>query len=326
MKNAVIRATGSHVPERVVANEDLEQFSPEAREMVFQKTGVLARRQAAPDECTSDLALKAAGMCLDRADFPANELDGIVVATSSPDRMQPATATRVQHNLGARKAFAFDINSVCSGSTFGISLADAFLRSGQAGSLLLVGSEVYSKITNPKDFSSYPFFGDGAGAVLFTAEENSGRGVLRSCMQSDGGLSDMICVPAGGTMLPFERMASPRQAYFRMKGVDVFSFAVEKGPEIIRRLLSEAGVAPEDVAGYLCHQANINIIRKIAAALEVPEERFFVNIHKYGNTAGASVLIALDEALAAGVVGPGDLVVTVSFGGGLSWGANLIRL
>ncbi|HOI73468.1 MAG TPA: ketoacyl-ACP synthase III [Syntrophales bacterium] len=326
MKSAVIRATGSHVPEQAVANEELEQFSPEARELIFQKTGVRSRRHAAPGECTSDLAIKAAGTCLDRAGFPADELDAVVVATSSPDRMQPATATKVQHDLGAGSAFAFDINSVCSGSTFGIALADAFLRSGQARNLLLIGSEVYSKITNPKDFSSYPFFGDGAGAVLFTAEENSGRGVLRSCMQSDGGLSDVICVPAGGTMLPFERMTSPRQAYFRMKGVDVFGFAVEKGPEIIRRLLSEAGVAPGDVAGYLCHQANINIIRRIAGTLEVPVERFFVNLHEYGNTAGASVLIVLDEALAAGAVGPGDLVVTVSFGGGLSWGANLIRL
>lgn len=326
MKSAVIRATGSHLPERAVANEELEQFSPEAREMIFQKTGVRSRRQAAPEECTSDLALLAARTCLDKAGFPAEDLDAVVVATSSPDRMQPATATRVQHNLGARRAFAFDINSVCSGSTFGIALADAFLRAGQAENLLLVGSEVYSKITNPKDFASYPFFGDGAGAVLFAAESGTGRGVLRSCMQSDGGLSEMICVPGGGTMLPFERMASPRQAYFRMKGVDVFGFAVEKGPEIIQRLLAEAGVAPGDVTGFLCHQANINIIRKIAASLGVPEERFFVNIHEYGNTAGASVLIALDEALAAGAVGPGDLVVTVSFGGGLSWGANLIRL
>lgn len=326
MKSTVIRATGSHVPGRVVANEELEQFSPEAREMIFQKTGVRSRRQAAPDECTSDLALKAAETCLDRAGFPAEDLDAVVVATSSPDRMQPATATKVQHDLGAGNAFAFDINSVCSGSTFGIALADAFLRCGQAQNLLLVGSEVYSKITNPKDFSSYPFFGDGAGAVLFTAEDDPGRGVLHSRMQSDGGLSDMICVPGGGTMLPFERMASPRQAYFRMKGTDVFGFAVEKGPEIIRRLLSDAGVHPGDVAGYMCHQANINIIRRIAEALEVPVERFFVNIHEYGNTAGASVLIVLDEALAAGAVGSGDLVVTVSFGGGLSWGANLIRL
>jgi len=240
--------------------------------------------------------------------------------------MQPATATRVQHNLGARKAFAFDINSVCSGSTFGIALADAFLRAGQATNLLLVGAEVYSKITNPRDFSSYPFFGDGAGAILFSAEDASGRGVLRSCLQSDGSQCDTICVPAGGTMLPFERMTSPRQAYFRMKGVEVFGFAVERGPEIIRRLLAESGLAPGDVAGYLCHQANVNIIRKIAADLELPEERFFVNIREYGNTAGASVLIALDEAIEAGVIGAGDLVVTVSFGGGLSWGANLIRL
>jgi 3-oxoacyl-[acyl-carrier-protein] synthase III len=152
MMSAVIRATGSHVPERAVSNEELEQFSPEAREMIFQKTGVRSRRQAAPDECTSDLALKAARICLDRAGFPASDLDGVVVATSSPDRMQPATATRVQHNLGASKAFAFDINSVCSGSTFGIALADAFLRSGQAQNLLLVGSEVLLENHQPEGF------------------------------------------------------------------------------------------------------------------------------------------------------------------------------
>jgi 3-oxoacyl-[acyl-carrier-protein] synthase-3 len=326
MRNAVIVSTGSYLPETVVSNDDLTQFPREAIHLIGEKTGVFYRRVASDKECTSDLAAHAAMKCLDIIGYSPQRVEGILLATSSPDRMQPATATRVQHIIGAKKAFAFDINSVCSGSTFGIALAGAMIKSGYCENILLVASEVYSRIMNRKDFSSYPFFGDGAGAIFFQASETSGDGVLHSCLRTDGSGSDIISVPAGGTMLPFSEMTNAESAFFRMRGIDVFNFAVDKGPEIILQLLKEANVSVSDIGCFICHQANVNIIHKIADILDVSTDRFFMNLSSYGNTAGASVLIALDEAISTGVIAKGDLVVTVAFGGGLSWGANLIRI
>lgn len=326
MRNSVIISTGSYLPETVVSNEDLIQFPQEAIHLIGEKTGVFYRRKASDKECTSDLAVQAAMKCLNYIDYPLEHLEGIILATSSPDRMQPATAARLQHIIGAKKAFAFDINSVCSGSTFGIAMADALIKSGYCENILLVASEVYSKIMNRKDFSSYPFFGDGAGAVLFQAGNTSSKGVLHSCLRTDGSGSDTISVPAGGTMLPFTKMTNTRLAFFKMKGIDVFNFAVDKSSEIILQLLKEADIKIDDIKCFVCHQANANIIHKIANILAVSTGRFFMNLSSYGNTAAASVLIALDEAISTGVVAKDDLVVTVAFGGGLSWGANLIRI
>jgi len=326
MKRSHILSTGSFLPEKIIANEELTQFSPEARKLIAEKTGVQTRRHAAEAECTSDLAIAAARKCLQKVNFPPEDIQGIVLSTSSPDRMQPATATRVQHELGAANAFAFDINSVCSGGSFGITVVDSLIQSGKFNSILLIASEMYSKILNSKDFSTYPFFGDGAGAVLFQAADGRSGGVLHSCLGTDGSRNDTICVPGGGTMLPFEKMPGPRSACFRMRGEEVFAFTMDKGPKIIRRLLEEAGVAMEEVKCFIGHQANINILHGIAGLLEIPREKFFVNLDRYGNTASASVLIALDEAISEGRLVQGDLVVIATFGGGLSWGANLIRM
>ncbi len=326
MQRAGILSTGSFLPDRVISNEDLSQFSPEARKLIAEKTGVRTRRHAAESECTSDLAIAAARRCLQKVEFSPDNIEGILLSTSSPDRMQPATATRVQNELGARNAFAFDINSVCSGGSFGIAVVDSLIRSGNYRTILFIAAEMYSKILNSKDFSTYPFFGDGAGAILFQAEPDGARGVLHSCLGTDGSGNDTICVPGGGTMMPFEKMPGPRSAFFRMKGEEVFAFTMDKGPKIILRLLEEAGVAADDVKCFICHQANINILHGIAGLLGIPRERFFVNLDRYGNTASASVLIALDEAISQGCLVQGDLVVIATFGGGLSWGANLIRL
>jgi 3-oxoacyl-[acyl-carrier-protein] synthase-3 len=326
MDRAVIVSTGKYLPDFVLKNEDMVQFSEEARRLIGEKTGVYERRFAAEDQCTSDLAVKAAEDCLGKAGFPAAQIEGIILATSSPDRIQPATATRVQDLIGAAKAFAFDINSVCSGGAFGIAVADSLIRSGTCRNVLLIAAEVYSRILNKKDFGTYPYFGDGAAAVLFQAGPDTGRGVISSRLATNGAGRDKICVPGGGTLMPFEKMPGPRSAYFRMKGPDVFDFAVEKGPEIILELVRGAGVSLADVKCFICHQANINIINKIADTLGLPRQAFYVNLNRYGNTAGASVLIALDEALSEKAVAEGDLVVTAAFGGGLSWGANLLRL
>ncbi|MBT8340958.1 MAG: ketoacyl-ACP synthase III, partial [Desulfatitalea sp.] len=295
MDNAVILATGSYVPERAIQNDTLAQYPDASKMLISQKTGVFSRRHADTDQCTSDLALLAAKRCLARIDFPPEKLQAIILSTSSPDRMQPATATRLQHLLGAVNAFAFDINSVCSGSAYGIALAQAMIRSGACRNLLFVAAEAYSKILNPKDFSTFPYFGDGAGAVLFAAG-NGEKGVLDSVLGTDGQGNDIICVPGGGTMLPFNRMSDMKKAYFRMKGRDVFSFAITRGTEVIRRILDDSSLDADQIKCFICHQANINIILKIAEALQVNEEKFYINLFRYGNTASASVLIAMDEA------------------------------
>ncbi|MDR3567617.1 MAG: ketoacyl-ACP synthase III [Syntrophobacteraceae bacterium] len=325
MKNAEIFATGSYLPETTVSNEQLTRFPPSSLELLEKKTGILSRRIAPEEACTSDLALKAARKCLQRVDFPLEKLQGIVLSTSSPDRMQPATATRVQHELGATNAFAFDINSVCSGSTFGICMADALIKSSKFDNILFIAAEMYSKILHKQDFSTFPLFGDGAGAILFRATD-SDRGVRHSCLRTDGSKSEVVCVPAGGTMLPFQRLKTPRMACFKMNGPAVFEFATSKGTEIIVELLQESQVALEDVDWFITHQANIHIIKTIAARLGVSRQKFLVNLDKYANTASASVLVALDEAITAQVIRAGDLVVTCAFGGGLSWGANLIAI
>lgn len=325
MRGSAIQSTGSHLPENFLHNEDLDQFPKTSKFIISQKTGVFSRRAAGDEECTSDLGLRAAQKCVGKINFPPEEIDCVMVSTSSPDRMQPATATRVQHLLGASNAFAFDINSVCSGSTYGIALADSLIKSGRCENVLFVAAEVYSKILNKKDFSTYPFFGDGSGAILFKAGEPD-EGVLYSRLRTDGSGADVICVPGGGTMKPFEKMKNPGEAFFKMKGKNVFQFAVTKGTEIIRQVVEEAGIQITDVKCFICHQANVNIISAISEKLEVPADRFYVNLFRYGNTASASVPIALDEAITRGIVEKGDLAVTAAFGGGLSWGANLIRI
>jgi 3-oxoacyl-[acyl-carrier-protein] synthase-3 len=314
------------VPDHTIHNEALDQFSNAARLLISQKTGVFCRRHATSGQGTSDLALEAARRCLEQAGIAENQVEAIMLSTSSPDRLQPATATRLQYLLGASNAFAFDINSVCSGSTYGIALAHSLIQSGMCSNVLFIAAEVYSKILNPKDFATFPYFGDGAGAILFQADAASQGGVLESLLGTDGSGCDTICVPAGGTMLPFGRMEDTKSVYFQMKGREVFQFAVEKGAQVISSLLEKACIEVGKVKCFICHQANVNIVLKIAEQLCINEDKFFMNMFRHGNTASASVLIALDEAITRNIIRPGDLIVTAAFGGGLSWGANLIQL
>jgi 3-oxoacyl-[acyl-carrier-protein] synthase-3 len=319
-----IVATGSYLPETVVTNESLTQFPAQSLPLIEQKTGVKARRFADKDACTSDLAIKAAERCLGNAGFDPRSLDGIIVATSSPDRMQPATATRVQSEIGATNAFAYDINSVCSGAVFGLTIADAYVKAGFCKNVLLVAAEMYSKILNPADFSTYPYFGDGAGAVLLSPSRD-GRGIVDAVLRSDGAGADVIQVPAGGTKLPFDRVENKKDIYFKMKGKEVFDFAVTRGTEVIEELLRKTNTETSGVKYVVAHQANVNVLKEISRRVGMAEEAFPITLDRYGNTAAASVLIGLDELVAAGAIAAGDKVVLVAFGGGLSWGAALIQ-
>ena len=322
---ARILATGSYLPERVIPNEALTQFPATALPLISEKTGISARRYAADDESTSDLGAKAARACLARANVAPEDVDVIVLATSSPDRIQPATATRVQDLIGARSAYAFDLGSVCSGAVFAMHVADALIRSGGARRVLVVASELYSRShLNPRDFSTCACLGDGAAALLMS--DDRGHTVLGSVLHTDGSGADLIQVPAGGTLLPYARIERPQDAFFMMRGKEVQDFVVSKGAEVVEELLAAQGVDKEDVAFVVPHQANIGVLQGLSAQLGIDMSKFVVTLDRYGNTAGASVLIALDDLLTSGRAAAGDLVVLVVFGGGLSWAATLIRV
>lgn len=326
MTRTSIHSIGAYLPENVVRNEDLTQFPPGSAERIAQKTGVLSRRIAADDQCTSDLGAAAALDCLHRADFSPARLQGIIVSTSSPDRMQPPTAARLQALIGAPQAFAFDMNSVCAGSVYGLALADGLIRSGAYENILLVAAEMYSRILHPMDFSTRPYFGDGAGALLLRRGGAEDGGVLHSCLHTDGAKWDTVGVFGLGTMIPYARMTDEKPAYLKMNGRAVFEFAVSRGTEVIREILEQSGTPADRVKQFICHQANINIINQIAANTGLPRDRFFVNLDRYGNTASASVVIALEEAMRTVPLTRGDIVLLAAFGGGLSWGASLIQL
>ncbi len=325
IKTSII-STGSYLPENQLNNEDLKQFPPDVRELIEIKTGVKTRRFAHKDELTSDLAIKAARDCLGKIKFNPKSIDAIILATSSPDRIQPATATRVQYEIGAEKAFAFDINSVCSGAIYGIYLTDAMIKSEGCKYVLLIASEIYSKFLNPKDFSTYPYFGDGAGAILFGRDKSAFGIVICSLIKTDGSGADIIQIPAGGTKLPFYEVKNQKDIFFHMKGKEVYSFAVNKATEIINEIIDLVRIERSNIKLVIPHQANINIIKEISFRTGINFEKFIINLDKYGNTAAASILIGLDEAINSTEFNEGDLILTVGFGGGLSWGVNLISV
>jgi 3-oxoacyl-[acyl-carrier-protein] synthase III len=316
--------TGSYLPDKVLRNEDLKQFPPPSIALIAEKTGVRERRHAAEGESTSDLAARAGLAALTIGKLNPADLECIVLATSSPDRFQPATATRVQQLLGATRAFAFDVNSVCTGGVYALAIADSFIQSGFCRNALVIAAEVYSRFLNPQDISTYPYFGDGAGAILLGTTQGE-RGIPKIILKTDGGGAEVIQVPGGGSMKPFAA-CNLQDVFFRMRGREVFQFAITKGAEVIEELLSSTGLAKDAIACVITHQANINIISEISQRIAIPKEKFFVNLERYGNTAAASVFIALDEALAEGAAKQGDYVIMAAFGGGLSWGASLIKL
>jgi 3-oxoacyl-[acyl-carrier-protein] synthase III len=316
-----VAATGRYLPATVVRNEDL-QFPRNAIPMIAAKTGIRERRYAADGECTSDLAAAAGRDCLTKARVAADQVSAIIVSTSSPDRIQPPTAARVQDLLGARNAFAFDMNAVCSGAIYAVHTADGLIRAGHTR-ILVIAAEVYSRILNRQDFSTAPYFGDGAGAVLLETSETPH--ITGTVLHTDGSGADVIRVPGGGSMLPYPKLERPEDVYFTMRGKDVFEFAVRRGADAIDESLQRAGLRRADIQLFIPHQANENIIRGIAEKLGIPYDDFYLNLDRYGNTASASVLIALDEALETGRLQRGGRALLVAFGGGLAWGAMVVQ-
>lgn len=325
MKNFGIVGTGSYLPAKVVTNHDLEKTVATTDEWIFQKTGIRQRHIAAATEATSDLALQAAQEALRAAGVRAEALDLIVLATSSPDMIQPSTAAILQGKLGATGAGAFDVSAVCAGFAYALGVAFGMMRGcDRYRRVLVVGAETYSRILDWKDRTTCVFFGDGAGAVVLA--ETAEPGYMGQYLAADGRGWSVIKFPAGGSRLPATHATLDEGMHaFQMNGKEVWDFAIRAFPDAVRQAASCAGVRVEDIDWVISHQANINIIRVSMEALGLPMTRTFTTIERTANTSGASIPIVLDEAVRSGRIRPGQLVCMVGFGGGLAWGAVLVR-
>lgn len=325
MKRSQIIGSGAGLPDRVVGNDFFSYLIDDADEWIASRTGIRERRFVGPNESTSDLAVRAARAALADAGINGSEIDCIVVGTSTPDMILPATACMVQKEIGARDAFAFDLNSVCGSFVFAMDTADSFIRAGKAQTALVIGADTYSKILNFEDKTTCPLFGDGAAAVILRAGDGE-TGIQQTFIRSDGNGWPLIQVPSSGSRKPItaETIAAKENTFY-MAGKQVYIFATEAIPELIKTVCEKAGITPADLDWLIPHQANLRIIDAVAKKHAIPKEKFLVNLQKYGNTAAASVGLAFDEFRRNGTIKPGQLVLVMGFGGGLSWGGLLIR-
>lgn len=322
---AKIIATGSYVPERILTNFDLEKMVDTSDEWIRERTGIRERRIADEKEAASDLAYEAAKAAFKRTDIKAKDIELIIVATVTGDMPVPATACHLQQKLGLKKAAAFDINAACSGFLYGLSVADSFIRSGNYKRILLVGAEVLSRITDWEDRSTCVLFGDGAGAAILEAT-NEERGIISTHLRSDGSMWDLLYLSGGGSRHPVSKDSIKKKLhYLRMKGNETFKIAVRTLESLVRETLNENKLKVAQLSLLIPHQANLRIIQATAERLNIPIEKVFVNIDKYGNTSAASIPIALDEAVREGRIRDGDYVLLEAFGGGLTWASALIR-
>ena len=315
-----IVGTGSYVPEQIVTNDDLAKIVETNDEWIRTRTGIRQRR-IATSEGTSDLAAKAAERAIEQAGIKPEEIDLIILATSSQDYCFPSGACEVQGRVGAVNAVCYDLSAACTGFVFALNTAQAFIQSGVYRTALVVGSEVLSKLIDWKDRSTCVLFGDGAGAVVVRADET---GILGFQMHSDGTKGNVLTCGArsNGNFLMNQK---PELSYMTMDGQEVFKFAVKKVPEVISQLLEKTGTPIEEIRYFVLHQANYRIIESVAKRLKVGMEKFQANMEYYGNTSGASIPLLLDEMNRAGKLNPGDKIILSGFGGGLTWGATLIQ-
>ncbi len=323
---SVVSGTGSYAPDRVMTNRDLESLVETSDSWIRERTGIGERRIAEPGQATSDLAVSAARKALEMAGLSPLDLDGIIVATTTPDLPFPSTACLVQRDLGAGKAFAFDMNAVCSGFVYAMNVANAMIRSGSSNRLLVVGAEVMSRYLDWSDRTTCVLFGDGAGAVVLTASEDPGvTGVGSIAVHADGTGWEMIHVPGGGSRLPAtSEVVANKLTKIRMKGAETFKMAVRTIEASIREVLSLEELGAEDITWVVPHQANGRILDAVGQRLGIPRERFCLNIERYGNTSAASIPVALDEAVRRGQIGKGDRIMMTAFGAGVTWGSGLL--
>jgi len=310
---------GAYLPERVLTNAELAKQMDTTDEWIITRTGIRQRHIAAEGECTSDLAFQAAGRALDAAGLPAEDVDLIIVGTTTPDDTFPSTATKVQAMLGLTHGAAFDVQAVCSGFVFALSVADNFIRNGQAKTALVIGAETYSRILDWEDRGTCVLFGDGAGALVIRADAaENGDGILSTHLHSDGRYRDILYVDGGPS-------ATQTVGHLRMQGKEVFRHAVMNLAGVVTETLEANGLAIDDVDWLVPHQANLRILEGTAKRLGLPTERVVITVDHHANTSAASIPLALNEAVLDGRIRPGHLVLMEAMGGGLTWGAALAR-
>lgn len=325
-QNVGILGTGSALPTRVLTNADLEKIVETNDEWIVSRTGIRERRIADATEATSDYAAVACQRALEKAGVAPEAVDLIICATVTPDMMFPSTASLIQDRIGATKAAAFDLSAACSGFLYGLSLAHAQVVSGHAKYVLVVAGDILSKITDYEDRSTCVLFGDGSGAAL-VGPVPEGRGFLSFDLGSDGSGAKYLYMPGGGSRNPAStESVANKQHFLRMEGQETFKFAVKAMTSSAEKVLEKAGLERTDIDLLVPHQANIRIIEAARKRFGLSEDKVVVTIHKYGNTSASSIPIALDEAVRDGRAKPGDLIVMVGFGGGLTWGATAVRL
>jgi 3-oxoacyl-[acyl-carrier-protein] synthase III len=334
MKRACIVGLGMFVPKKILTNADLEASIETSDEWIVTRTGIRERRIAAPDEATSDLATRAAEAALKTAHLTAQDVDLIIVATCTPDFPSfPATAMLVQERLGAPKGVAFDISVACAGFAYALDMGAQYIETGRYKTVLVIGAETMSRVVNWTDRTTCILFGDGAGAVILQeTPEGSDAGILSSYLAADGAGACMLGINAGGTRQPLtHELLDARENLLFMRGKEVFRFGVNAMGDSAAKAIAQAGLTEKDVNLLIPHQANIRIIKAAAERMGLLDEageltdKVMANVDRFGNTSAASVPIAMVEAWQTGRIKPGDIVVTIGFGAGLAWGANVIR-
>jgi 3-oxoacyl-[acyl-carrier-protein] synthase-3 len=325
VRGATIAGTGMYVPERILTNADLERMVETSDEWIRERTGIAERRIGAPDQASSDLALIASRRALEAAGLEPGDVDQIILATTTPDRLLPSCACTLQAKLGAHNAAAFDVFAACTGFIYGMGIARGVIGVGAADTVLLVGVEMLSRIVDYEDRNTCVLFGDGAGAAVIRPCA-PGDGILSVAIHSDGVLGDLLEVPAGGSQRPAsERTVHERAHFIKMRGRELFKVAVRGMEDSLRRALGDAGLTPADLELVIPHQANQRIIDATRERLGIPADKMILNIARYGNTSSASIPISLDEVVRAGRLKPGDAIGFVAFGGGATWGATVSR-
>ena len=316
---------GYYLPSRVMTNADLEKLVETSDDWITSRTGIKERRIAAENEFTSDLATKAALNAMRKGGVTADQIDLIIVATITPDMPFPATACLVQHNIGAKRAAAFDLEAACSGFIYALEIGQQFIMSRTYNTVLVIGAEKLSSIIDWKDRNTCVLFGDGAGATILQNRPQS-HGLLTACMGADGGKAELLLMPGGGSRHPATcDTVNSRLHYLRMDGKETFKSAVNAMFTAAKEALRRCEIGIEQIKCIIPHQANRRIIDAVGERLGAKPEQLFVNLEKYGNTSAASVAIALDEAVESGRIQKGDLILLVVFGAGLTWGAAVIE-
>ena len=322
--NSLILGTGAYVPKRVLTNADLERMVETSDTWIIERTGIRERRVVDPGQACSDLAVEAAQRALIDADVAPSEIDLILVATCTGDSPLPSTACLIQHRLGANRAAACDISAACCGFIYALAIADAYVKNGMRH-VLVIGTEVMSAITDWTDRNTCVLFGDGAGAVV-VGQGTEGSGILSTHLHANGGLSDMIQVPGGGSREPASKeVLQEKRCFIKMKGNETFKIAVKSMEEATKEALEANKLAMDDVDLFIPHQANMRILNAVSQRLGLGREKLMINLDRFGNTSAASIPLALDQAVREGRIHKGSVVLLAAFGAGLTWASAVVR-